>query len=148
MTTSKKATVSELPLLSTPTGGTMSQPESPQQWHAHPYVWAWHAGLGALSREYIERECQTAADAGAPPDAVYKTRGDDPTMPGKWITVGMIASTDQQKQVREYAEALVAWADALKGRREQNKVQPLHQVLVVLGHVRSMVACPADWLCR
>ncbi|MEW1922192.1 hypothetical protein [Streptomyces sp. NPDC088360] len=116
----------ERPVLNTPSGGTMSQPQSPQQWHSHPYVWAWYASLGALSSDYIERECRNADSDGAPPDAVYKARNDDPTMPGQWVTVGMIAGSDQQKQVRDYAHALVAWADALKAHRSPSPVRPLH----------------------
>ncbi|MFF8283277.1 hypothetical protein ACF06W_11210 [Streptomyces albus] len=115
---------SEQPLLKTPTGGRMSQPESPQQWHGHPYVWAWNVSLGASTREYIEHECRRAEKESAPPDAVYKTRDDDPSMPSRWVTVGMISDVDQRERVREYAAALVRWADALKEHREGASDKP------------------------
>lgn len=116
------------PTLRTPTGGAESKPQRPGEWHGHPYVWAWNVSLGATSRTYIEGECRAAKEAGAPPDAVYRTRDDDPTMPGQWVTVGMLVSADQQRRVREYARALVDWADALKDCRPQSRVQPLHAV--------------------
>lgn len=120
-------TGTEAPRLETPTGGTLSHPENPKQWHGHPYVWAWNVALGATSRNYIESACQAAQEEGAPPDAVYKTRDDDPSMPSTWVTVGMLTNADQQARVREYAQALVDHADALKNRRPQSPVQPLHE---------------------
>lgn len=118
-------TSTEPPGLKTPEGGSMSQPDSPAKWHAHPYVWAFHAIGGSLSSDYIESVCQQAETDGAPPDAVYKTRGDDKTRPDEWITVGMIANADQQARVRAYAKALVDWQAALKAHRTRPKVQPL-----------------------
>ena len=115
------------PLLRTPTGGAESQPKSPGDWHGHPYVWAWNVSLGATSRTYIEGECLAAEIAGAPPDAVYKARDDDPSKPGEWITVGMMANAQQQTRVREYAQALVDWADDLKAYHKPPTVQPLQQ---------------------
>ncbi|MGW1180225.1 hypothetical protein [Streptomyces drozdowiczii] len=121
-------TSTEWPRLETPEGGSMSRPERPAQWHSRPYVWAFHAIGGALSTEYIESVCKQADDENAPPDAVYKTRDDDPSQPGQWITVGMIANADQQARTRRYAKALVDWAQAVKEHREPRKVQPLGQV--------------------
>ncbi|MEV8601873.1 hypothetical protein AB0465_18565 [Streptomyces griseoviridis] len=116
----------EPPGLNTPESGSMSQPDSPAKWHAHPYVWAFHAIGGSLSTDYIESVCQQAEVEGAPPDVVYKTRGDD-EREGEWITVGMIANADQQQRVRAYAKALVDWQAALKAHRTRPKVQPLQR---------------------
>lgn len=113
------------PVLRTPTGGAESRPKHPEQWHGYPYVWAWNVSLGATSPTYIERECLAAEEAGAPPDAVYKTRDDDPSMPGEWVTVGMMANAQQQTRVREYAQALVDWRDALKAYRQPRTVTQL-----------------------
>ncbi|MET7631830.1 hypothetical protein ABZS53_15440 [Streptomyces sp. NPDC005499] len=112
----------EAPRLITPEGG--AQPESPQEYHDHPYVWAWNVILGATSRDFIERECLAADRDGAPPDAVYKTRDDDPSMPGEWVTVGMLTNADQQRRVREYAHALVDHHEALHELGKQQKAQP------------------------
>ncbi|MFJ4686536.1 hypothetical protein [Streptomyces sp. NPDC088789] len=114
-------TSTEPPGLRTPEGGSTSQPGSPAKWHAHPYVWAFHAIGGSLSRHYIESVCQQAETDDAPPDAVYKTRADDKTRPDEWITVGMIANADQQARVRAYAKALVDWQAALKAYRTRPK---------------------------
>ncbi|MGW3763046.1 hypothetical protein [Streptomyces sp. NPDC005131] len=114
----------ETPRLITPEGALMSQPESPQQYHDHPYVWAWNVILGATSRDFIARECLAAERDGAPPDAVYKTRDDDPSMPGEWITVGMVINADQQRRVREYAHTLVDHHEALHELGKQRKAQP------------------------
>ncbi|WP_406362357.1 hypothetical protein [Streptomyces sp. NBC_01579] len=112
----------EAPRLITPEGG--AQPDSPQEYHDHPYVWAWNVILGATSRVFIERECLAAERDGAPPDAVYKTRDDDPSMPGEWLTVGMLTNAEQQRRVREYAHALVDYDEALHERRKEQKAQP------------------------
>ncbi|WP_329271776.1 hypothetical protein [Streptomyces sp. NBC_01451] len=118
--------MSELrPVLRTPTGGAESQPSTPTQWHGYPYVWAWNVALGATSRTFIENECKAAAEAGAPPDAVYRTRDDDKSMPGEWLTVGMITMAQRQTRVREYAQALVDWQDALKAHSRPPAVQQL-----------------------
>ncbi|MET9470452.1 hypothetical protein [Streptomyces sp. NPDC002922] len=114
----------EAPPLITPEGGLASQPESPQQYHDHPYVWAWNIILGATSRDFIARECLAAERDGAPPDAVYKTRDDDPNMPGEWVTVGMLVNAEQQRRVREYAHALVDHHEALHELSKQPKEQP------------------------
>ncbi|AZM47866.1 hypothetical protein DMB38_20575 [Streptomyces sp. WAC 06738] len=106
------------PMLRTPTGGAESQPKRPEQWHGHPYVWAWNVSLGATSPTYIEGECLKAKEEGAPPDAVYK-------LDGEWITVGMIATAERQTRVREYAQALVEWRDALRAFRQPAAVQQL-----------------------
>ncbi|MGW1261268.1 hypothetical protein ACWD7Y_04805 [Streptomyces drozdowiczii] len=111
-------TSTKWPRLETPEGGSVSQPQSPSQWHSRPYVWAFHAIGGALSTDYIERVCKQAAAEDAPPDAVYKTRDDDPSKPGEWITVGLIANADQQDRTRRYAQALVEWADSVKASRK------------------------------
>lgn len=113
------------PLLRTPTGEAVTQPTRPAQWHGYPYVWAWNVSLGATARSFIERECKTAAEAAAPPDAVYKARDDDPSMPGAWITLGMIADAQFQQRVREYAQALIDWREALSAYRPAAPVQPL-----------------------
>ncbi|MFC4498456.1 MULTISPECIES: hypothetical protein [Streptomyces] len=118
-------TSTEPPGLTTPEGGSMSQPDSPAKWHAHPYVWAFHAIGGSLSTDYIESVCQQAEAEGAPPDAVYKTRSDDKSRPDEWITVGLIANADQQARTRAYATALVEWQTALKAHRTRPMVQPL-----------------------
>ncbi|MFV0135573.1 hypothetical protein ACLGIH_20515 [Streptomyces sp. HMX87] len=118
-------TTDDRPVLRTPTGGAESRPQRPEQWHGHPYVWAWNVSLGATSPTYIEGECKAAKDAGAPPDAVYRTRDDDPSMPGEWITVGMMVNDLAQQRVREYAQALVDWQDALKAYRPRPVMQPL-----------------------
>lgn len=102
------------PVLRTPTGGAVSRPKSPAEWHSHPYVWAWLVSLGATSRTYIERECKAAQEAGAPTDAVYRARVDDPSIPGAWVTVDMVIKPESQTRVREYAKALIAWEIALK----------------------------------
>ncbi|WP_328749380.1 MULTISPECIES: hypothetical protein [unclassified Streptomyces] len=117
----------EPPQLKTPEGGAMSQPQSPAQWHGHPYAWAFHAIGGSLSRDFIERVCKQAEAEGAPPDVVYKTRSDDPSRPDEWITVGLITNADQQTRVREYASALVEWKEALKAHRQPPQVQPLQE---------------------
>ncbi|MGW3273600.1 hypothetical protein ACWDFH_19320 [Streptomyces kronopolitis] len=116
------------PVLEAPTGGTVSQPTNPSQWHGHPFVWAWNVALGATSPAYIERECAAAERDEAPPDAVYKTRDDDPSMPGQWVTVGMLTNADQQQRVREYAAALGDWSNALEEHRKRPAVQALHEV--------------------
>ncbi|MFF1693058.1 hypothetical protein ACFVXC_05450 [Streptomyces sp. NPDC058257] len=112
----------EKPLLNTPEGGTMSQPERPSQWHEHPYVWAFHATSGDLSDFFIESVCKQAKAEEAPPDAVYKAADLD-----EWITVGMMANADQQRRVRAYAAALIEWRDALKDFQPAPQVQPLNQ---------------------
>lgn len=118
-------TMSELrPALKTPTGGAESQPQRPEQWHGHPYVWAWNVSLGATSRTYIEGECKAAEDAQAPADAVYRAREDDPSMPGEWVTVGMLTTVERQNRVREYAQALMDWQEALQAYRKPPAVQP------------------------
>ncbi|MFJ4739148.1 hypothetical protein [Streptomyces sp. NPDC088775] len=117
-------TDSEAPRLKTPTGGAESEPERPEQWHGHPYVWAWIVSLGATSRTYIERECMAAKEESAPPDAVYKTRDNDPSMPSEWVTVDMVANTEHRTRVRAYAQALVDWDKARKAHRKQRKAQP------------------------
>lgn len=121
------ATGAEPPQLKTPEGGAMSQPDSPGKWHGHPYVWAFHAIGGSLGGDYIESVCKQAEAENAPPDAVYKTRPDDKSMPSEWITVGLLANADQQDRTRRYAQTLVDWADALKVHRKQLKVQPLRE---------------------
>ncbi|MEU9050083.1 hypothetical protein AB0D37_06720 [Streptomyces sp. NPDC048384] len=117
----------ELPQLKTPEGGAMSQPNSPAQWHGRPYVWAFHATGGSLGSEYIESVCKQADAEGAPPDAVYKTRSDDKSMPDEWITVGLLTNADQQARTRKYAEALLNWQAALKQHRQPPNVQPLQE---------------------
>ncbi|MEU1552226.1 hypothetical protein ABZ517_05815 [Streptomyces scabiei] len=112
------------PVLRTPTGGAESYPKSPSEWHGHPYVWAWNVSLGATSRTYIEGECLAAEEAGAPPDAVYRTRPDDPNTPVEWVTVGMMANARAQDRVREYAQALVDWRDALREHSKPSAKQP------------------------
>lgn len=112
----------ERPRLTTAGGSVTSQPESPEQWHEHPYVWAFHATSGALSAVFIEGVCKQAKDEDAPPDAVYKASGLD-----EWITVGMMANADQQQRVRAYAAALVEWRDALRDFKPAPQVQPLSQ---------------------
>ncbi|MEV6309918.1 hypothetical protein AB0M10_15135 [Streptomyces sp. NPDC051840] len=74
--------------------------------HNYPFIRAWNHVLGATSPEYIEGECLAAAKDAAPPDAVYRTTPPGST-PGEWITVAMIASAEQQQQVREYAQTLL-----------------------------------------
>ncbi|MGI5137771.1 MULTISPECIES: hypothetical protein [unclassified Streptomyces] len=109
------------PRLKTPTGGAESQPERPQDWHGHPFVWAWNACLGATSRTFIEGEC-LAADLGqAPQDAVYKD-GDE------WISVGMIARAEWRQRVREYGQALIKWEKTLTAHRQRPMVVPHQQV--------------------
>ncbi|MFJ3270928.1 hypothetical protein [Streptomyces sp. NPDC086776] len=117
-------TDTEKPRLLTPEGALMSQPESPHEYHDHPYVWAWNIILGVTSRGFIAGECLAAERDGAPADAVYKTRDDDPTMPGEWVTVGMLTNADQQRRVREYAHALVDHHEALHELGKQQKAQP------------------------
>ncbi|WP_369042309.1 hypothetical protein [Streptomyces sp. Midd1] len=113
------------PVLRTPTGGAESQPQRPQQWHGHPYVWAWNVSLGATSRTFIEGECQTAANAGAPPDAVYRSRVNGTDHPDEWVTVGMLVIEERQNRVREYAQALIEWERALQAHHKPQRVQPL-----------------------
>jgi hypothetical protein len=112
------------PRLEAPEGIAMSLPAAPEQWHGHPYVWAFHALGGVLGPEFVERVCAQAEAEEAPPDAVYKTKTTEGEA-DEWITVGMIANADQQRQVREGAAALVAWSDALRKFMRTPEVKPL-----------------------
>lgn len=149
-------TMSELrPALKTPTGGAESQPQRPEQWHGHPYVWAWNVSVGASSRSYIERECKAAADAQAPADAVYQERVDDPNTVGEWVTVGMLTTVERQNRVREYAQALMDWQEALQTDRRPPEALPLqeagqppaeeHEYVIVYRptHITGVVRAPS-----
>jgi hypothetical protein len=111
------------PSLSTPTGGAMPRPEQPAQWCGYPYVWAWHVSLGSLSHRYIGDRCREAQESGAPPQAVYRTRADDPVAPNKWITVDQLDSDDRGR-VKDYGDALLKWERDLAAHRQGTAPKP------------------------
>ena len=114
------------PRLTTPTGGAMTLPSSPAQWHGHPYVWSWYVSLAALDSTFIEARCKEAAQEDAPPDAVYKTSLREPTEPDTWITVDQLGDRDRDR-VQDYGRALLKWEADLAEFRRQNRVRPLQQ---------------------
>lgn len=116
------------PRLKTPTGGTMSHPSSPAQWHGHPYVWAWYATSGSLDTRYIEERCKEAEEAGASADAVYKTSPSNNVAPDTWVTLEQLAGRFRP-DVEAYGKALLAWQAALEAHRGQRQVvQPVSQM--------------------
>ncbi|NIY68115.1 hypothetical protein [Streptomyces malaysiensis] len=116
-----------MPRLSTPTGGAMTQPRSPAQWHGHPYVWAWHVSLASLDTAFIEARCKEAANARAPQNAAYKTGPNDPVEPNVWITVDRL-HPDNRDRVRDYGLALLKWEADLEALRRKTQVRVLQQI--------------------
>ncbi|MFC9755144.1 hypothetical protein [Streptomyces sp. NPDC056921] len=112
------------PQLNTPTGGAMTKPRSPAQWHGRPFVWAWHVSLASLDVTFIEDRCREAETENAPADAVYKT-GPSNTPPNEWITLEQL-SEDHRDRVRDYGNALLHWEQKMKTHRNGPVVQPLH----------------------
>lgn len=115
------------PGLTTPTGGAMTVPRSPEQWHGHPFVWAWFVSLASLSTDFIEARCREAQAENAPADAVYKTTSDDGS-PGTWVTVEQL-SDRYQARVRDYGNALLKWERDLAAHRQRPAVQAQAQPL-------------------
>ena len=111
------------PRLTTPTGGAMTLPSSPAQWHGHPYVWSWHVSLASLDPAFIEARCKEAEDDAAPPDAVYKTSPNDPVTPNTWITVNQLGQ-DNRDRVRDYGRALLKWQQDLQEYRRKVTMRP------------------------
>lgn len=109
--------------LTLPTGGVMTAPQRPADWHGHPFVWSWNVSMAALSPEFIKARCKEAADLGAPADAVYRTGPKDPTGPGRWITVDQLHE-DNRGRVEAYGRALIKWEQDLAARSQRQATPP------------------------
>ncbi|MGW3153793.1 hypothetical protein [Streptomyces sp. NPDC001089] len=111
--------------LRTPTGGAMTAPQRPADWHGHPFVWSWCVGLGSLSVDFIKARCKEAADQDAPADAVYRTGPKDPAGPNTWITLDQLHE-DNRERVAAYGRALLKWEEDLAAhhRRQTPQAQP------------------------